>query len=265
MGPPAYREDSGRAPRSARPRRCPLIRATLASLLCLVTIAFAGGDVEVDPRVVLGDLASIYREAPRVDDLRITVETITEKRTERITVRTRPGAGAEITLGPLTLWTDLRFWYAAHDDAPDAFARIPFPRGEIARTLEDEFPPILTPQIAWMSAERPASKLGGLAKGVTWAHASVLSPCGVSGDLISCATAQGATNGRTVTVTLNTTLAGEPQFGALEIRNKDGSMTIRAERTESHAPRKATLGIPLDGREALGSFEALLERVPTVE
>jgi len=216
--------------------------------------------MSIDSRIVLADLAEIYRESPRTDEMRVSVETISQKRTERMIVRTRPGEGAEIELGPVRIWTDLEHWYAVHKDVLDAYVRIPIENGDIIKTMEDSFPPMIVPQVVWMVTEGHVNDLCAAAKGTHWWVGEITSPCREFEGMASSASAIGSAGDRSIHAVLGISQAGENVFQLFEIEYPETGMKITVHRVEPTAPERETLGIGLEGRDALVSFEALLER-----
>jgi len=219
-------------------------------------LAFAGGPVPIDPRVILSDLAGPYRESPQVDEMRITVETATSKRIERMTVRTWPEEGAEIELGPLIIWTDFDAWYAAHNDVPGVFVRIPIEDDDVLGTLSQAFPPIVMPQIAWMLSDDPNEPLSTHTGKITWLSGSIHTSCRTAGPS-EWANATGVAGEYSIEVRTDT----QHRFDELALTDSQQGITITAERVDSHAPTKAAMGIDTSGREALASLGELLSRL----
>lgn len=232
----------------------PILSLALSLAVTLASPALAERD-DFDPRIILDAVAQAYRDEAVTEDIRVTVETISEKRIERMTLRTRPGEGAEITLGPLTIWTNLDHWFAVHKDAPDHFVRVPIEGGDAIETLRDAFPPIIAPTLVWALGEADDPPCA-LLEGVEWTSGRFELGDATASRLFRWV-AKGEADGRNAILITD----GGRRFVELTIEDPASGTTITARRTESHAPRKATLGVGIEHREALPSLRALLERI----
>ncbi|MEQ9616896.1 MAG: hypothetical protein RLN60_02555 [Phycisphaerales bacterium] len=239
-----------------------MLTLTLAFVLAVSAAALAGEEVKVDSRVILNDLASIYRDAPQTEDLRVTVVTAIDRRVERMTVRTVPGRGAEIRLGPLTLWTDLSSWFATHKDLPGCYTRVPIAGPGVIGTLDAHFPRLLVPQIVWMTSEGHVNDLCAYTAETTWTTGTILSPrMATPNDIVSTATAVGRSEAFEITVTMESTVDMKDRLGFIRLESAEG-LSILVQRLDHNGPIKSDLGVPIDGRERLASFDALLARLP---